>query len=262
MREPPFDSTWTQEIQEIHREHQQFAEPRAQPNVFSWYRARTRRIVGLLNEFAPAARRVLDIGCAQGTIAITLAESGYEVTANDIRSSYISYARMRDDNKRVNFIRENFLDYNPVDKFQAVIFTEVIEHIVDHSTFLRHILNCMSPGGILIVTTPNHGYIRQRLPSFSEVNLEENKDKQFSSHGSDHFYLFKKQELMGLLNEAGFEVIKHEYFLPFLQYGIFKLAVLWRILPASFMEAASGLFDNRNICCAQQLVVARRPDRT
>jgi 2-polyprenyl-3-methyl-5-hydroxy-6-metoxy-1,4-benzoquinol methylase len=227
MRDPFFDSNWPNDIQEIHREHRQFADSRVQPNVFSWYQARTKKIVRLIGELAPTAKRVLDIGCAQGTVAITLAEAGYEVTANDIRNSYITYARLRDNNKCVNFICKNFLDYDPVEKFQVVIFTEVIEHIVDHQTFLRHILSCMAPGGILIVTTPNHGYIRQPLPSFREINLEENKDKQFSSHGSDHFYLFKKSELIDLLNEVGFEVLAHEYFLPFLQYGILKLAVLW-----------------------------------
>jgi 2-polyprenyl-3-methyl-5-hydroxy-6-metoxy-1,4-benzoquinol methylase len=258
MRDPPFDSDWPDEIQKIHREHRQFSDPRVQPNAFSWYRARTKRIVGLLKEWAPNAKRILDVGCAQGTVAITLADAGFDITANDIRQSYIAYARLRDSNKRVNFICENFLDYHPVEKFDAVVFTEVIEHIVDHSTFLHHIWDCMAPGAVLIVTTPNHGYIRQPLPSFTEVNLEENKDKQFTSHGSDHFYLFKKSELIGLLNDAGFEILRHEYFLPFLQYGIFKLAVLWRMLPMFVMEKVAGFFDNENICCAQQLVVARR----
>src|SRR5579859_138391 len=198
MRDPIFDAAWSEEIQAIHREHRQFADPRVLPNAFSWYQARTRRIVALVNELAPPQSRILDVGCAQGSVAITLAEAGYDVTANDIRNSYISYAQLRDNNKRVKFICNNFLDYHPVEKFRVVVFTEVIEHIVDHATFLRHIWDSMVPGAILIVTTPNHGYIRQPLPSYTQVNLEENRERQFTSHGSDHFYLFKKSELIAL----------------------------------------------------------------
>jgi 2-polyprenyl-3-methyl-5-hydroxy-6-metoxy-1,4-benzoquinol methylase len=259
MRELQFDTTWSDAITQIHQEHQIFIDRRLAPHVFSWYHQRTELIGTLLKKFAPDAKRLLDIGCAQGTIAITLGEAGYDVTGNDIREPYLAYARMRDDQHRVNFTCDNFLDFRSDQKFDAVIFTEVIEHIIDHSVFLRKIFECLEPNGILIVTTPNFDYVRQPLPSYTEVNFEENKAKEFSAHGSDHFYLFSKPELLDLLTASGFEVHSHEYFLPLLQDGRFKLSVLWRIFPARILEAISRLMDRRQSLCAQQCVVARRP---
>ena len=259
MREVTLDPAWRPDLRKVHEEHQQFVDPGMRPNVFSWYHARTRMVAELIRQYAPNAARVLDVGCAQGSVSIALGELGYQVTGNDIRDYYLSYAKLRDDRNVVNFICANFLDFSPDEQFDAVVFTEVIEHIVDHRVFLRHMLACMRPGAIAVITTPNHGYFKQALPSFAELDLREHVDKQFSADGSDHFYLFTQQELINLMRECGFEVVEHRYFLPFLQFGAFRLSVLWKIFPAPMMEKASSWFDRKNLFCAQQCVVVRRP---
>jgi 2-polyprenyl-3-methyl-5-hydroxy-6-metoxy-1,4-benzoquinol methylase len=252
------DPTWADDIKRVHHEHQQFVNGQ-QPHIVSWYVERTEMVATLIHECAPNAKTVLDIGCAQGTIAIRLSEAGYEVTGNDIRPYYLAYARLRDDSPRkVDFVCANFLDYQPAKPFDAVVLTEVIEHVVDHAEFVRHIRECLAPGGILIVTTPNYDFIRQPLPSYSEVSMTENADKAFTADGSDHFYLFRKSELLDILEREGFKSLTHRYFLPFIQYGSFKLRWLWRILPKRLMEAVSRPFDNSRLLCAQQVAVVVR----
>lgn len=253
------DPSWTNSVKKVHREHQQFVLGCSRaPNIVSWYNDRLNMVIDLIQVHRPNAKNLLDIGCAQGTIAIRAAEHGYAVTANDIREEYLSYARLRDNLKKVNFIRGNFLNYHPENKFDVIIFTEVIEHIVDHDKFLSHIFNCLNPGGVLIVTTPNHGFVRQPLPSYNEVNMSENLDKEFSGDGSDHFYLFTKQELISILEKQKFMVLSHIYWLSFLEYGSFKTRWLWLIFPSFVLRYISALFKNNNKLCAQHCIVARR----
>lgn len=258
MREPELDPTWPEQIKRVHAEHRPFADPRVHPNVYSWYWQRTHDIVGIITTHLPNGSRILDVGCAQGTLAITLAEKGYRVTANDIRDYYLNYARLRDDTGSVSFVVGNFVEYRPDEPFDAVIFTEVIEHVVEHEPFLKNIWNCLRPGGLLVVTTPNHDYFREKLPSYSEVSLPENKDKEFTADGSDHFYLFTKEELEHLIASSGFELAEHRFFLPFLQHGGLKLHLLWRFLPAQALEWLSRWFDRSRHLCVQQLVIARK----
>ena len=260
MREVAMDPAWGAVLRKVHEEHQQFVNPGIRPNVFSWYHARTRMVAALIRQHAPEAVDILDIGCAQGSVSIAMGEMGYRVTGNDIREYYLSYAKLRDDKNVVKFVCANFLDFPAEEKFDAVVFTEVIEHIVDHRVFLRHMFSCMRPRAVAVITTPNHGYFKQPLPSFAELDLREHVDKQFSADGSDHFYLFTKEELINLMKECGFEIVEHRYFLPFLQFGVFRLGSLWKIFPPRLMERVSSWFDGSNAFCAQQCIVIRRPN--
>ena len=257
MRELNYDENWTPEIKKVHAEHKQFSSRHFAPNVYSWYGARTRMVVELIKKHAPMARTVLDIGCAQGTIAITLAELGYDVIGNDIREFYTEYAKMRDDKSCTKFVCSNFMEFNPPHRFDVIVLTEVIEHIVEHDKFLRKIHDCLVPGGVFLVTTPNHGYFRENLPSFSEISMIDNLDKQFSADGSDHFYLFRKDELVSLLGKNKFRLLEHRYFLSFIQYGFLKSGLLWRIFPMSIMEKISNMFTRYRTLCAQQCIVVR-----
>lgn len=258
MREPIIDSSWSPDIQRLHRDHQQFIDLSVRPNAVSWYQERTDTILRLLKKHAPMARSVLDIGCAQGTIAISLAESGYSVTANDIREHFIAYARMRDDRGVVNFVSGNFLALTSEGPFDAAIFTEVIEHVADHKEFLSHIYKHMKPGGTLIVTTPSHEYFRESLPTYSEVNMVENKHKEFSADGSDHFYLFTKAELINILVNNGFTYVDHFFFLPFIQAGSLKTWLLWKIFPRTFLEYLSRCIPWPRALYMQQCAIVRK----
>ena len=59
------------------------------------YRARIGLLVDIVAALAGPAGRVLDVGCAQGTLGLTLGERGMRVDLLDIRSENIEYARAR-----------------------------------------------------------------------------------------------------------------------------------------------------------------------
>jgi 2-polyprenyl-3-methyl-5-hydroxy-6-metoxy-1,4-benzoquinol methylase len=56
------------------------------------------RRIGLMQEFCRCSQgvtRVLDLGCAQGNLALLLAEEGYSCCAVDLRPEFLAYAGLK-----------------------------------------------------------------------------------------------------------------------------------------------------------------------
>lgn len=102
---------------------------------------------------------ILDVGCGTGImITLPLASIGYRITGIDIDRDSIDTAR------EVNpYANADFRHTDPAallaaeGRFDVVIASEVLEHLVDPLPFLRTLRGLLHPGGILILTTPN-GY--------------------------------------------------------------------------------------------------------
>lgn len=79
-------------------------------------------------------------------------------------------------------------------RFDVVIFTEVLEHTLNPFDAINEIYRILKPGGVLVMTTPfnfriynplpdcwrisEHG-LRHLLKNFSSVEIEENGTKRF-----------------------------------------------------------------------------------
>lgn len=114
---------------------------------------------GLLSHVAALVRscvqpgaRIVDLAAGSGALALRLHDAGYNVEA-------------------VDYVEENFrprgkiqfrqLDLNTnfssqySDQFDAIVATEIIEHLENPRNFLREISLVLKPGGLLFLTTPN-----------------------------------------------------------------------------------------------------------
>jgi SAM-dependent methyltransferase len=81
--------------------------------------------------------------------------------------------------------------------FDVVWATEVIEHVADTARWLSEVRRVLSPGGRLLLTTPNHS--RGSLLIFG---LE-----RFSDPLGDHLHLYTRRSLGEVLNEFGFDPV-------------------------------------------------------
>jgi 2-polyprenyl-3-methyl-5-hydroxy-6-metoxy-1,4-benzoquinol methylase len=101
------------------------------------------------------AETVLDVGCGNGSqLTIPLAKSGYRVTGLDPHLPSIERGRSLSD--RVTFIHGGLNKLAPR-QFDAVIISEVLEHLNEPDRLLSDALRYLAPRGVLIVTVPN-GY--------------------------------------------------------------------------------------------------------
>ena len=116
--------------------------------------------------------------------------------------------------------------------FDAVLATEVIEHVAHPDAFLQHIAKLVPEQGVVVLTTPNGAYLRNSLPKFSDVDDPSIfETEQFKPDADGHIFLLWPHEIQRLANEAGFEVERIELFSTPLTAGHMKLGWLLRWLP-------------------------------
>src|SRR4029450_7590856 len=107
---------------------------------------------------------VLDVGCAQGTLALLMAERGHRVCAMDIRQQFLDYAASRHERGEIQFLRGNAMEATPERQFDLVFANQLVEHLVYPAQLVGRLASWLKPHGRLVVTTPNGAYIKNSLP--------------------------------------------------------------------------------------------------
>jgi 2-polyprenyl-3-methyl-5-hydroxy-6-metoxy-1,4-benzoquinol methylase len=161
------------------------------------------RFVRLLAEIersidVPRGLEWLDLGCHQGQfLKLVKAKCGVRPTGIDDWDPSLS----SDDSWE--YLQRNLADdFRLERRFGCVSALEVIEHIIDTDAFLDRIHHHLTPGGHLLLTTPNINSLRNRLtvPLGSyPAGLE------YRNH-IHHVRLYNAAALVGQLREHGFVV--------------------------------------------------------
>jgi 2-polyprenyl-6-hydroxyphenyl methylase/3-demethylubiquinone-9 3-methyltransferase len=177
-------------------------------------------------------KKILDVGCAQGTLALLLAERGHRVTAADLRPAFLDYAQSRYTHGDIRFIAANVLDENISDTFDLIFANQIIEHLVYPEKLLQRLRKCLKPGGRLVVTTPNGDYLKNSLPSFRQLGDPKDWEHlQHSADGDGHFYAYLVEELANIFKSSGFIDIRSNFFeSPFIS-GHMKVRYLHGVAP-------------------------------
>lgn len=240
MRRPLFNPEWPEEVVEIWRnDMREMWDPNIERHVFHQYHNQLDVYLGLVEKYG--ARSVLDVGCAQGTLALLLAERGHSVTAVDIRPNFLEYAQTRYERGDIRFRAANIFDAPDLGQFDFVFGNQIIEHLVYPADFLRALAWYAKPGGVVAVSTPNHDYFVSRLPSYSELgDAREHEHRQFSASGGDHFFAYTEEELRDAARAAALEVLEMLYFETPAISGHFRMRHLHR-LPVALLRAADRL---------------------
>lgn len=119
----------------------------------------------------------LDVGCGHGEWADLLLNLYPGSTIHGVDYAEPHLAAMREKGHPVT--RLDFDDSSAVEAFASkheqafdlVTLFEVIEHIFDVDALLAMIHQVLKPGGLLIISTPNVGYISYRLFTMCRGNL-------------------------------------------------------------------------------------------
>lgn len=154
--------------------------------------------------------RVLEVAAGGGGLSATLAAGGCEVVVNDLRADVIRGAVAEFETAGViRIIPGDMFRLTPEEagEFDLVVACEVIEHVAYPARLLTHLSRFLAPGGRILLTTPNGSYVRNRLPTYSQIpdpsRLEE---LQFKPDADGHLFLLTPAELTGLAEGAGLRV--------------------------------------------------------
>jgi ubiquinone/menaquinone biosynthesis C-methylase UbiE len=141
---------------------------------------------------------VVDIGCGVGDIINTIGSQctriGVEYSSHNITLAKKQFVR------DILFIRGSVLALPLVsNSTDVVIFLEVMEHLANDSSALREIASLLKPKGYLIISVPSAHYFPEYLSLIG------------------HYRHYTRQQLVCLLQEANFRVIKYIDNYPLLQ---------------------------------------------
>ena len=155
---------------------------------------------------------VLDVGCGGGYVSLALAESGdYHVTGLDMSSSSIAEATMMAREKqlshRVEFVQGSLYELPFGDgEFDAVVISDVLEHLLDLRRAVNEIHRVLRPGGVLVFDTI------ARTP-YSYLFLWFGPQKLFNvlpKDAHDWRMFIQPSEMEALLQESGFDISKSQ----------------------------------------------------
>ncbi|HEX8899015.1 MAG TPA: methyltransferase domain-containing protein [Chthoniobacterales bacterium] len=201
------------------------------------YENRRRTTVRLLTEVLAPAARILDIAAAQGNFSLALAELGFDVTWNDLRGELADYVRLKYERGKIRFAAGNAFELSFPALFDAVLITEVIEHVAHPDDFLAKAAALVRPGGYIVMTTPNGGYFKNRLPKFSEcADPAVFEAMQFKPNADGHIFLLHVDEIEPLARGAGLSAEKIVLFTNPLTAGHMKTESLLKVLPRAFVR--------------------------
>lgn len=101
--------------------------------------------------------KILEIGSGLGYLTYSLFREGYDVLGIDISNTAVDHAKKVFGNHYLcvdlfDFVKDNELTYD------AVIMTEVIEHVENPLSFMSTIKRLLKNDGVAIVTTPNKSF--------------------------------------------------------------------------------------------------------
>jgi SAM-dependent methyltransferase len=121
-------------------------------------RHRRRLVRRALRKHAPAAKEVLDVGCGLGEMVGYLANEFPQVnfTGVDFSSGAIEFCRRRQPSRRWE-VADVVADELP-GPFDAIVCSELLEHLDDPESALKRIAGSLAPGGTIVVTVP-HGKV-------------------------------------------------------------------------------------------------------
>jgi len=147
-------------------------------------------------------RRVLDLGCGNGSLTVELRNAGMRMTGIDVSVSGIEAARAA--HTGIDWAQHDLAHPLPrelLGRFDYVLAAEVIEHLFLPRSLFDRATEALGSSGVLVVTTPYHGYAK---------NLALAITGKFDRHWSPgwdfgHIKFFSRRSLYEMAAECGYQ---------------------------------------------------------
>jgi len=160
-----------------------------------------RLLISVINKYLKNSnQKILDIGCGAGTLSLYLANKGHSTLGLDISSKAIEECLKSKKALGLNnvaFRTLDFLTMKTKNRYDTVLFTEVIEHLEDDSKALRSIHKLLKPSGIMILSTPSD------TAPLHKLGITKKFDEEVG-----HLRRYSLGEIQGMVRKSGFKIIE------------------------------------------------------
>jgi len=227
-----------------------------------WFWARNQIIISTIHRQLPQMNRYLEIGCGTGYVLASIVEAYPKtiVTGSEVSGIGLLYASQRVEDVELIQMDARHIPY--AEEFDAIGAFDVLEHIEEDEKVLSEMLCALRPGGIIVVTVPQHPWLWSQQDEYA-----------------CHLRRYKVHELRYKVKQAGFEMVIEKGFvsllLPFMlmsrlfsrqnvdDYDVLAELRLPRLLNRIFkavmvVERCLALMGVRFPCNGSLLLVARK----
>ncbi len=150
---------------------------------------------------------MVDAGCGNGSFLSLFRNRNWQLKGFDTSSTGIEIARNTYP-EIAFYLADGQVISSDLPKLigqaDVVISTEVIEHLYDPRGFLKSCFELLKPGGVLLITTPYHGYLKNLV-----MAITGQMDRHFTvlwDHG--HIKFWSRKTLEQALRETNFTDIE------------------------------------------------------
>lgn len=160
-------------------------------------------MLGSLRAVVPRVRTVLDAGCGDGNFAESIAESlGCTMYGLDASSAGVAMASARGVGTFVQgSLYDSLTEPFGIGGFDAIVCVEVIEHLYAPRDFIARAEQALRPGGVLILTTPYWGYLKNLA-----LAVTNRTDRSLTAlWDGGHIKHWSRKTLTQLVTERAFE---------------------------------------------------------
>jgi len=177
-----------------------------------WWRTREAVILRELRRIRPGGvwERILDVGCGDGLFFDELSRLG-EVEGIEPDLALLDPAgRWRRAIHAVPFDER----FTPPYRFGLILMLDVLEHLEEPEPALRHAVQLLAPGGVLLVTVPAHQWLWTRHDVINR-----------------HVRRYDRQSIRALAGAAGLEITRERFLFQGLVPAKLLVRMLERLIP-------------------------------
>ncbi len=178
------------------------------------------KCLDIIERFASNRGKILDVGTAGGSFLKVAQSRGWQVTGCEPNRWLAEWGKRH---YGIDIFPGTIFDMNlPRNNFDVVSLWDVLEHTPDPKKVLQECFRVLKPNGLLVVNYPDISSFVARLMGRKWVFLL-----------SVHLYYFTLPTIKVMLEQAGFQVIKHRKHWQSLQldYILFRMKPYLPILP-------------------------------
>lgn len=143
-----------------------------------------------------AGRRLLDVGCGDGTFLLAARRKGWAVTGTELNPRAARAAGLD--------VRETLEEVRGQAPFDCVTLWHSLEHMADPAGLLKSLAGLLAPEGVLVIAVPDGGGLQARLFGPNWFHLDAPR----------HLHHYNRRSLTRLLGSAGFVTtsLRHQEF--------------------------------------------------